>query len=174
MTFSSTACMLRHEREAHGMHGHGPNPHKCIFPDCERSVEGHGFPRRWNLHDHMRRVHNYSEPSSPKNGNESPSPPHHGSAGHKKRSPSPRAMEANKRVKISSTDAKSVNQGESLLQAQQEKIRLQVYEEHKLQMEARLRVLGPTNAFFESYGLYCPTQGVPGRCMSEEAGQLAY
>ncbi|KLJ06719.1 hypothetical protein EMPG_17781 [Blastomyces silverae] len=58
--FSSNACLFRHEREAHGMHGHGENPHLCHFSACERSVPGNGFPRRWNLHDHMKRVHDYT------------------------------------------------------------------------------------------------------------------
>ncbi|OJD11634.1 hypothetical protein AJ78_07628 [Emergomyces pasteurianus Ep9510] len=58
--FSSNACLFRHEREAHGMHGHGENPHLCHFSTCERSVPGNGFPRRWNLHDHMKRVHDYT------------------------------------------------------------------------------------------------------------------
>ncbi|KAK2737955.1 hypothetical protein FQN57_007309 [Myotisia sp. PD_48] len=58
--FSSNACLFRHEREAHGMHGHGDNPHLCHFPSCERSLPGNGFPRRWNLHDHMKRVHDYT------------------------------------------------------------------------------------------------------------------
>ncbi|KAK4192048.1 hypothetical protein QBC35DRAFT_374263 [Podospora australis] len=56
--FSSTACLLRHEREAHAMHGHGEKPYLCTYEGCERSVSGHGFPRQWNLRDHMRRVHN--------------------------------------------------------------------------------------------------------------------
>ncbi|KAK2800820.1 hypothetical protein FQN50_007961 [Emmonsiellopsis sp. PD_5] len=58
--FSSNACLFRHEREAHGLHGHGENPHLCHFPTCERAVPGNGFPRRWNLHDHMKRVHDYT------------------------------------------------------------------------------------------------------------------
>ena len=56
--FSSTACLLRHEREAHGMHGHGDKPYFCTYESCERSVSGNGFPRQWNLRDHLRRVHN--------------------------------------------------------------------------------------------------------------------
>ena len=63
--FSSTACLLRHEREAHGMHGHGSKPHLCTYTDCERSLPGNGFPRRYNLFDHMKRVHDYTGPTSP-------------------------------------------------------------------------------------------------------------
>ncbi|KAK3379354.1 hypothetical protein B0T24DRAFT_646982 [Lasiosphaeria ovina] len=67
--FSSTACLLRHEREAHAMHGHGEKPYLCTYEGCERAETGHGFPRQWNLRDHMRRVHNdngtAAQPSSP-------------------------------------------------------------------------------------------------------------
>jgi hypothetical protein len=58
--FSSTACLLRHEREAHAMHGHGEKPFLCTSDGCERSQPGNGFPRHWNLCDHMKRVHNQS------------------------------------------------------------------------------------------------------------------
>lgn len=55
--FSSTACLLRHEREAHGYHGYGERPHSCPYVTCDRHPPGSGFPRKWNLLDHQRRVH---------------------------------------------------------------------------------------------------------------------
>lgn len=72
LQFSSNACLFRHEREAHGLHGHGDNPHLCLFEGCDRSVPGYGFPRRWNLFDHMRRVHDYT--SSERSSSPEPSP----------------------------------------------------------------------------------------------------
>ena len=89
LKFSSTACLLRHEREAHGLHGHGDKPYPCYFLECDRSAPGQGFPRQWNLRDHMRRVHNYSPPPT----SDYPSPPMSSSSGevdvpsHRKRSP---------------------------------------------------------------------------------------
>ncbi|KAJ5707554.1 hypothetical protein N7488_007355 [Penicillium malachiteum] len=78
LRFSSNACLFRHEREAHGLHGHGDNPHLCLWEGCERSVPGYGFPRRWNLYDHMRRVHDYvssERHSSPETSPSAPIPP---------------------------------------------------------------------------------------------------
>ena len=42
------------------MHGHGEKPFLCTHLGCDRGVPGNGFPRHWNLRDHMRRVHNDS------------------------------------------------------------------------------------------------------------------
>jgi hypothetical protein len=71
--FSSTACLLRHEREAHGMHNH--KEVLCKFKECERSLSGKGFPRKWNAHDHMKRVHRYIAPEdSTSNSGEVSSP----------------------------------------------------------------------------------------------------
>lgn len=46
------------------MHGHGLKPHLCTYADCERSLPGYGFPRRYNLFDHMKRVHDYTGSTS--------------------------------------------------------------------------------------------------------------
>lgn len=43
------------------MHGHGERPHLCFYPGCERGIPGNGFPRRYNLFDHMKRVHDHKE-----------------------------------------------------------------------------------------------------------------
>jgi hypothetical protein len=64
LQFASTGCLLRHEREAHAMHGHGEKLFLCTYKDCDRGIPGNGFPRHWNLRDHMRRVHN--DPGLPK------------------------------------------------------------------------------------------------------------
>jgi hypothetical protein len=55
--FSSPACLRRHEGKAHAMHGYGDKPFLCTFKGCERGVAGNGFPRHWNLRDHIKRVH---------------------------------------------------------------------------------------------------------------------
>ncbi|KAI6715141.1 hypothetical protein JHW43_002378 [Diplocarpon mali] len=84
LQFSSTACLLRHEREAHAMHGHGDKPFACTYEGCERGVPGNGFPRHWNLRDHMKRVHNDPGQAQTKS-NASASPPPSGSSKSKKR-----------------------------------------------------------------------------------------
>jgi hypothetical protein len=102
LQFSSTACLLRHEREAHAMHGHGDKPFLCTYDGCERGVAGNGFPRHWNLRDHMKRVHN--DPGQPKsNASTSGSPPPSGPTKGKKRKAgdnpdSPSAEKAPKRI----------------------------------------------------------------------------
>ncbi|KAI8711505.1 hypothetical protein NCS52_01414300 [Fusarium sp. LHS14.1] len=63
-SFSSTACLFRHEREAHALHGYGDKPYLCPQQGCERAIPGNGFPRRWNLVDHMRRRHKLDAPIS--------------------------------------------------------------------------------------------------------------
>lgn len=46
------------------MHGHGDRPHLCFYTGCERGLPGNGFPRRYNLFDHMKRVHDHREDNS--------------------------------------------------------------------------------------------------------------
>jgi hypothetical protein len=55
------------------MHGHGDKPYLCTYEGCERGVPGNGFPRHWNLRDHMKRVHN--DPGTQPKSNASGSPP---------------------------------------------------------------------------------------------------
>ena len=90
------------------MHGHGAKPFLCKFDGCERAHENHGFPRRWNLLDHMKRVHGYSA-SEPSNKSDSPSPSDSSSHNsqkdpttgqRKKRTPSPAENSVAKRVKV--------------------------------------------------------------------------
>lgn len=64
------------------MHGHGDKPFLCTYEGCERGAPGNGFPRHWNLRDHMKRVHNDPGPAK---SNASGSPPPSGSARGKKR-----------------------------------------------------------------------------------------
>ncbi|KAH7418749.1 hypothetical protein BKA64DRAFT_207629 [Cadophora sp. MPI-SDFR-AT-0126] len=66
LRFVSTACLLRHEREAHGLHGHGDRPYLCTYEGCKRSAPGNGFPRYWNLQDHIKRLHTDLAPTESK------------------------------------------------------------------------------------------------------------
>ncbi|KAH6624361.1 hypothetical protein B0J18DRAFT_176646 [Chaetomium sp. MPI-SDFR-AT-0129] len=104
--FSSTACLLRHEREAHAMHGHGEKPYLCTHDGCERSIAGHGFPRQWNLRDHMRRVHNDSgaaaQPASP------PASGPSASRGRKRKSDAPEKQSSQEKVSSRKSSKASV------------------------------------------------------------------
>ena len=92
------------------MHGHGAKPFLCKFEGCERAHENHGFPRRWNLLDHMKRVHGYSA-SEPSNNSDSPSPSDSSShkdpanGQRKRRTPSPMENAVVKRAKVAPSRA---------------------------------------------------------------------
>jgi hypothetical protein len=53
MQFSSKAVLTRHEKEAHGLHA--AHPFFCPVDQCERHTRG--FPREYNMGDHISRVH---------------------------------------------------------------------------------------------------------------------
>jgi hypothetical protein len=113
--FSSTACLLRHEREAHAMHGHGDKPYLCTYEGCERGASGNGFPRHWNLRDHMRRVHN--DPGPPKSiGSDTPVISNNGpTRGKKRKAEVTDNTSVSKVVKKSATDVASRQPQESSL-----------------------------------------------------------
>jgi hypothetical protein len=52
---------------------HGDKPFLCTYEGCRRGVTGNGFPRHWNLRDHMRLVH--GDPGSPRSTSHPPPPP---------------------------------------------------------------------------------------------------
>lgn len=56
------------------MHGHGEKPFLCIYEGCDRAAPGNGFPRHWNLRDHMKRVHNDSGAAKSAASGDSPPP----------------------------------------------------------------------------------------------------
>lgn len=189
--FSSTACLLRHEREAHGMHGHGPKPHLCYFKDCDRAQEDNGFPRRWNLFDHMKRVHDFAgtEPSNKSNSPppSSSSPEPHASMADppkKRRTPSPTQEGGAKRVKTAATGrsiepsigsnttnvrtapAESSYQSQSLDQ---------IWYNHIAQVQARLQSLDPTDPRqWQQYQADTETLQTIGLSLQFQQAQLAH
>lgn len=149
LAFSSTACLLRHEREAHGMHGHGDKPHLCIYQDCERSIPGNGFPRRWNLYDHMKRVHGYTgSASSPCSTSPTPSSASSFCQGQamlairKRRTSSSPKAEAMKKTKSASSNKPVVN---ATSQGRQQQSMQMVFQQHKAAINARMATLDPTD-----------------------------
>ena len=59
----SAEGLYHHERESHSMNDRGGKQYLCTYEDCDRSLTGNGFPRHWNLRDHMQRVHNDPGPT---------------------------------------------------------------------------------------------------------------
>jgi hypothetical protein len=66
--FASKEILTRHEKEAHRMHGIGDRLNLCPAQGCERGLPDQGFPRHWNLVDHMKRIHNCSPTTHKANG----------------------------------------------------------------------------------------------------------
>lgn len=54
VTFSSIDVLRLYESEVHNSHSW--DMYMCSVEECEREVGGTGFPRSWNLMDHMNRV----------------------------------------------------------------------------------------------------------------------
>ena len=184
--FSSTACLLRHEREAHGMHGHGEKPHLCSYEDCDRSVPGNGFPRRWNLFDHMKRVHAYSGPPS-SNGSLSPTPSSASShnqgtatlAFRKRRTSSTSLVDAPKRVK-STTGTKPLTKvpkglAPSISQGRQRQSMQKLWQEQKAAIKNRLDYLDPSDISGSEQisADYAILHTIGINIRRQEAGQLA-
>jgi hypothetical protein len=108
--FSSNACLFRHQREAHGLHGHGENPHLCRFSTCERALERNGFPRKWNLKDHMKRVHGWEESEDSPSSDSPPAPSHKsGQPVRKRKSTPPVTSVPMKRQSSSQTKARAAS-----------------------------------------------------------------
>lgn len=185
LQFSSTACLLRHEREAHGMHGHGEKPHLCSFTDCDRSVPGNGFPRRWNLFDHMKRVHDYTGPAS-SSGSNSPTPSSASScrpgvatlAIRKRRPSSPTQVEPPKRTRSTTgTQAPAKAPKSSTVTPSQGKRQSmqKMWLEQKAAIKARLDSLDPNDAGASEQMAadYAILQTIGVNIRRQEAGQLA-
>ena len=131
------------------MHGHGSKPHLCTYADCERSLPGNGFPRRYNLFDHMKRVHDYTGSTSPPEQAPPPvqpappGPKRHNST-HKRKQAPPVEDITKKRQKATTAKAPSAATAAAstqhrLAQEKQEKQRLQrEWAELKVRLQQRV------------------------------------
>ncbi|KAL8697991.1 MAG: hypothetical protein Q9224_002060 [Gallowayella concinna] len=166
--------------EAHGMHGHGDKPHLCTYQDCERSIPGNGFPRRWNLYDHMRRVHNHpGQASSP--GSTSPTPSSTSSicpgqstlAIRKRRTSCSSKTEAMKKTKSNSSNR---TMGGASIQGHQLQSMQLVWHQQKAALNARMAALDPTDtAALERINADCAMlQTMAMDIRSQETAQLAH
>ncbi|TIA45596.1 hypothetical protein D6C79_05585 [Aureobasidium pullulans] len=63
LSFKYSGGLLRHEREVHGMHGGPEEQLFCPIEHCRRHTE-HGFTRRENLEEHLRRMHKLQDVDS--------------------------------------------------------------------------------------------------------------
>ncbi|KAN0090196.1 hypothetical protein V8E51_018775 [Hyaloscypha variabilis] len=142
LCFSSTACLLRHEREAHAMHGHGDKPFLCTYEGCERGVPGNGFPRHWNLRDHMKRVHN--DPGHQPKSNASGSPPASGPATKSKKR---KASEATNDAPFMEKPQKRNTSPPAVTRQQQEPSLVDRYQEkQQILLETVAKLQDPRNA----------------------------
>ena len=128
----------------------------CTYEDCDRSNVGNGFPRRWNLRDHMKRVHDYTAPPS-STGSTSPTPSsassqYHGKAAlalRKRRTSNNSQASASKRTKATPTVNKATSKPPktnlaSQVQKRQQTMQKQWNERHAA-LKERVAVLDPTD-----------------------------
>ncbi|KAL8770659.1 MAG: hypothetical protein Q9209_003727 [Squamulea sp. 1 TL-2023] len=166
--------------EAHGMHGHGDKPHLCTYQECERSIPGNGFPRRWNLFDHMRRVHNYQgQTSSP--GSTSPTPSSASSvcpgqstlAIRKRRTSSSSKAEVMKKTKSNSSSKATSS---AIMQGNQLQSMQLVWHQQKAALNARMAALDPADtAALKRINADCAIlQTMAMNIQSQETAQLAH
>ncbi|KAI0128950.1 C2H2 transcription factor [Xylariales sp. AK1849] len=144
--FSSTACLLRHEREAHAMHGHGDKPYLCTYEGCDRAIPGCGFPRNWNLRDHMRRVHNDNGQSlSQSNGSHLSSRGSHSSStkGRKRKSKDESTSSGRK----SSSKSTSADEAAAAVRAAAERPLIQQWWEHRNALASYVERMNDPTAF---------------------------
>ncbi len=128
------------------MHGHGDKPYLCTYDGCDRALSGNGFPRQWNLKDHMRRVHNDNGSSL----NMSTSPPtgqaasSHSAKGRKRKSKQSPEHGASSR-KHSSRSAQAVDVAAAIKAVEQPMIH--EWNQHKQALQTYLQDYSVPDAF---------------------------
>ena len=161
------------------MHGHGEKPHLCHFADCERSQPGNGFPRRWNLGDHMKRVHEYTGPAY-STGSSSPTPSSASSfyqgVPSKRRTSSSSQAEGQKRARSTKTVQKAgKTAAPSTSQGKQRQTMNKLWHEKKAAIKAGLETLDPNDAHASEQinADYALLQTIGMNIRRHEASQLA-
>jgi hypothetical protein len=89
------------------MHGHGSKPFSCRYRECDRAAPGNGFPRRWNLRDHMKRVHDYNGPVD-----DNEAPPYSGSHGQKRPNQASRKRRTTQTPDATNTKTRDIAKGQ--------------------------------------------------------------
>jgi len=118
------------------MHGHGEKPYLCEYANCERASPGNGFPRHWNLRDHMRRVHN--DPGAAKSSSSGGSPPQAAlvtasSRSKKRKHDKPASSTLDKSEKVSKSKSKRESKESSSTEHHKESYRRLLASVHKLE-----------------------------------------